>query len=84
MIAKSPLAYGVPVLFVPLLMVGWWYGGIFILLAPIFGYVIITLFDFVVGESNETSVTIKRSILNYKQLLEMLELALKFILEKAN
>ena len=69
MIAKSPLAYGVPVLFVPLLMVAWWYGGIFILLAPIFGYVIITLFDFVVGESNETSVTIKRSILNYKILL---------------
>mgnify|MGYP006872282589 CR=1 FL=1 len=64
MTAKSPIAYGVPLLFVPLLMVGWMYGGIFILLAPIFGYVIITLIDLMVGESTETSVTIKRSILN--------------------
>ena len=45
MTAKSPVAYGVPLLFVPLLMLGWMYGGIFILLAPIFGYLIITLID---------------------------------------
>ena len=66
---KSPIAYAVPFLFVPLLMVGWVNGGFFILLAPIFGYIIITLFDFALGESNETSVTIKTGILNYKIML---------------
>ena len=69
MTAKPPIAYGVPLLFVPLLIVGWVYGGLFILLAPIFGYLIITLFDFVVGESTEISANIKNRILNYKIIL---------------
>ena len=69
MTAKSPVAYGVPLLFVPLLMSGWMYGGIFILLAPIFGYLIITLIDLVVGESTEISISVKKSISKYKIIL---------------
>ena len=69
MTAKSPISYGVPLLFVPLLVVGWMYGGIFILLAPIFGYVIITLIDLMVGESTEISISVKKSKSIYKIIL---------------
>ena len=56
-------------LFCPLLIVSWVYGGVLILLAPIFGYVIITLFDFVVGESNETALASKKDLFQYKIIL---------------
>ena len=66
---NSPLAFGTPLLFVPLMIVGWAYGSFCILLAPIFGYVIITLFDFFVGESTENPSTPRKSISNYKIIL---------------
>ncbi len=48
---------------------GWFFGGVFILMAPIFGYIIITLFDLVVGESNEKLPSTKDGIFKYKIIL---------------
>ena len=66
---NSSIGFILPFLFCPLLMIAWVYGGPFILLAPMFGYVIITIFDFVVGESTEKSMTGKNAILPYKIIL---------------
>ncbi len=43
------LSFGLPLVFVPLMIVAWMYGGWTILAVPIFGYVIITIFDFFIG-----------------------------------
>ena len=69
MTAKSPVAYALPFLFFPLMLVGWIYGGVFILMAPVFGYVIITLFDLVVGETKEKVPMKKGDIFRYKIIL---------------
>ena len=47
--ADSPLAFSLPLLFCPLLVLGWIYGGIMLILAPIFGYVIISIIDLIVS-----------------------------------
>ena len=43
--AESPFAFSLPLLFCPLLILGWIYGGIMLIFAPIFGYVIISIID---------------------------------------
>ena len=43
------LSFGLPLVFVPLMIIAWIYGGWAILAVPIFGYVIITIFDFFIG-----------------------------------
>ena len=42
-------SFGLPFIFVPLMIIAWIYGGWTILAVPIFGYVIITIFDFLIG-----------------------------------
>ena len=39
---EPPLAFALPLLFCPLLVLAWIYGGVVLLLAPAFGYVIIS------------------------------------------
>ena len=42
-------SFGLPFIFMPLMIIAWIYGGWTILAVPIFGYVIITIFDFLIG-----------------------------------
>ena len=63
------LGFGLPLLFVPLLVVSWFFGGLTILLAPIFGYVIITVFDFFSGEEILEPKANEDNLWNYKLML---------------
>ena len=40
----------VPLIFAPLLVISWFFGGWLILIAPVFGYGLITILDFIFGE----------------------------------
>ena len=51
--AESPFAFSLPLLFCPLLILGWIYGGIMLIFAPIFGYVIISIIDLFIGENKK-------------------------------
>ena len=42
--------FGLPYLFAPLMMISWIFGGWTILLVPVFGYVVITFFDALIGK----------------------------------
>ena len=42
--------FGLPYLFAQLMMISWVFGGWTILLVPIFGYVVITIFDGLIGK----------------------------------
>ena len=42
--------FGLPYIFAPLMLISWIFGGWTILLVPIFGYVVITFFDALVGK----------------------------------
>ena len=42
--------FGLPYIFAPLMIISWVFGGWTILLVPIFGYVVITLFDVFIGK----------------------------------
>jgi len=42
--------FGLPYIFVPLMVISWVFGGWAIFLVPIFGYVVITLFDVFIGK----------------------------------
>ena len=44
--------FGLPYIFAPLMVISWIFGGWTILLVPIFGYVVITLFDVFIGSSS--------------------------------
>ena len=54
--AESPLAFSLPLLFCPLLVLGWIYGGVMLILAPIFGYVIISIIDLLIGENKKDQI----------------------------
>ena len=42
--------FGLPYIFAPLMIISWIFGGWTILLVPIFGYVVITFFDALIGK----------------------------------
>ena len=42
--------FGLPYIFAPLMVISWIFGGWTILLVPIFGYVVITFFDALIGK----------------------------------
>ena len=67
--ADSPLAFSLPLLFCPLLVLGWIYGGIMLILAPIFGYVIISIIDLLIGENKKDQILNSENINNYKIIL---------------
>ena len=46
--------FGLPLLFVPMMILAWWFGGWTILLAPLFGYGFISILDFIFGEKNDS------------------------------
>ena len=54
--AESPFAFSLPLLFCPLLILGWIYGGIMLIFAPIFGYVIISIIDLFIGENKKEQI----------------------------
>ena len=67
--AESPLAFSLPLLFCPLLVLGWIYGGVMLILAPIFGYVIISIIDLLIGENKKDQILNSENINNYKIIL---------------
>ena len=67
--ADSPLAFSLPLLFCPLLVLGWIYGGVMLILAPIFGYVIISIIDLLIGENKKDQILNSENINNYKIIL---------------
>ena len=42
--------FGLPYIFAPLMVISWIFGGWTILLVPVFGYVVITIFDGLIGK----------------------------------
>ena len=42
--------FGLPYIFAPLMVISWIFGGWTILLVPIFGYIVITIFDGLIGK----------------------------------
>ena len=74
--AESPLAFSLPLLFCPLLILGWIYGGIMLIFAPIFGYVIISIIDLFIGENKKEQILNSENINNYKIYYIPLEQAL--------
>ena len=67
--AESPIAFSLPLLFCPLLIISWIYGGLTILIVPIFGYVVITIFDFLTEENSIENVSLKSKLFDYKIIL---------------
>ena len=67
--AESPFAFSLPLLFCPLLILGWIYGGIMLIFAPIFGYVIISIIDLFIGENKKEQILNSENINNYKIIL---------------
>ena len=67
--ANSPLAFALPILFCPLLVLAWLYGGWAIILAPVFGYIIITFLDFLVGENKKELISLDSKDFSYKIIL---------------
>ena len=65
----SPLAFCLPLLFCPLLISAWVFGGITIILVPFFGYVIISIVDFIIGENEKNKINNKANIDSYKIIL---------------
>ena len=79
-IAESPISFSLPLLFCPLLVISWIYGGLTILLTPIFGYVIITIFDFLTKENKNEDALIKGNIFDYKIILYLWPFVQMFLL----
>ena len=50
--------FGLPYIFAPLMIIAWIFGGWTILLVPIFGYVVITFFDALIGTVSYTHLTL--------------------------
>ena len=78
--AESPMAFCLPLLFCPLLIIAWFYGGITILLTPLFGYVIVTIFDFIMGENMKQNSSVERNSPNYKIILYIWPLIQMFLI----
>jgi len=53
---EPPIAFALPLLFCPLLLLAWVYGGIILILAPVFGYIIISIIDFIIGENKKKQI----------------------------
>lgn len=65
----SPLAFCLPLLFCPLLISAWIFGGIFIILVPFFGYVLISIVDFIFGENKKNTINSTANINSYTVIL---------------
>ena len=57
---EPPIAFALPLLFCPLLILAWVYGGIILILAPVFGYVIISIIDFIIGENKKNEIDVRK------------------------
>ena len=66
---EPPLAFALPLLFCPLLIMAWIYGGVVLLLAPAFGYVIISIVDFIIGENRKNQIDVASDTGKYKLIL---------------
>ena len=66
---EPPLAFALPLLFCPLLVLAWIYGGIVLILAPVFGYVIISIVDFIIGENRKNQIDVPNVTSRYKLIL---------------
>ncbi|MEE2775047.1 MAG: alkane 1-monooxygenase [Pseudomonadota bacterium] len=63
------LAYGLPLFFIPMMFVAWCFGGWTILIAPFFGYGLISLFDFILGERINSPKNDGKDLRRYKLIL---------------
>ena len=66
---EPPLAFALPLLFCPLLVLAWIYGGVVLILAPAFGYVIISIVDFIIGENRKNQIDVTNDTSRYKLIL---------------
>ena len=66
---EPPLAFALPLLFCPLLVLAWIYGGVVLILAPTFGYVIISIVDFIIGENRKNQIDVSNDTSKYKLIL---------------
>ena len=66
---EPPIAFALPLLFCPLLILAWVYGGIILILAPVFGYVIISIIDFIIGENKKNQIDVSNDTSSYKLIL---------------
>ena len=66
---EPPIAFALPLLFCPLLILAWVYGGIILILAPVFGYVIISIIDFIIGENKKSQIDVSNERSSYKLIL---------------
>ncbi len=66
---EPPLAFALPLLFCPLLVLAWVYGGVVLILAPAFGYVLISIVDFIIGENRKNQIDDKNDTSRYKLIL---------------
>ena len=66
---EPPLAFALPLLFCPLLVLAWIYGGVVLILAPAFGYVIISIVDFIIGENRKNQIDVANDTSRYKLIL---------------
>ena len=78
--AETPFAFSLPLLFCPLLIFSWFYGGIAILSVPIFGYIIITIFDFLTAENKNNNVAMEGNVFDYKIILYIWPFVQAFLL----
>ena len=66
---EPPLAFALPLLFCPLLVLAWIYGGVVLILAPAFGYVLISIVDFIIGENRKNQIDVTNDTSKYKLIL---------------
>ena len=66
---EPPLAFALPLLFCPLLVLAWIYGGVVLLLAPAFGYVIVSIVDLIIGENRKNQIDVTNDTSRYKLIL---------------
>ena len=61
--------FALPMIFAPLFIISWFTGGWFILAAPFFGYIIVTIFDFLLGENLSIPEPKEINLTRYKIIL---------------